>query len=41
MKLLQKIWSGIRILLHWLSMAVVALLLLPIWIYQKAQTPQP
>ena len=39
MKLLQKIWSGIRILLHWLSMAVVALLLLPIWIYQKAISP--
>ena len=39
MKLLQKIWSGIRILLQWLSMAVVALLLLPIWIYQKAISP--
>ena len=39
MKLLQKIWSGIRILFHWLSMAVVALLLLPIWIYQKAISP--
>jgi len=39
MKILHSIFKAIRTVVHWLSMALVGLLLLPIWIYQKAISP--
>lgn len=39
MRLIETTWKVVRTVVHWLSMAVVALLLLPIWVYQKAISP--
>ena len=35
----KTLWQWTQTARYWLSMAVVALLLLPIWIYQKAISP--
>ena len=39
MRLIETTWKVVRTVVHWVSMAVVALLLLPIWVYQKAISP--